>query len=64
MYLMFLLIDTFFKVMSHFVTADHEKEKLEYFATPEGRDDLYRHNQREWRTVLEVLEDFPSVEVT
>lgn len=53
----------FFEVMSHFATAEHEKERLQYFATPEGRDDLYRYNQRERRTVLEVLEDFPSVQV-
>ena len=53
-----------FEVMSHFAKAEHEKERLQYFATPEGRDDLYRYNQRERRTVLEVLEDFPSVQVS
>lgn len=51
----------FFEVMSFFATAEHEKERLEYFASPEGRDDLYQYNQKERRTVLEVLEDFPSV---
>eukprot|EP01018_Ginkgo_biloba_P003361 Gb_02334 [translate_table: standard] len=51
----------FFEVMSHFATAEHEKERLQYFASPEGRDDLYQYNQKERRTVLEVLEDFPSV---
>ncbi|KAF3443896.1 hypothetical protein FNV43_RR13586 [Rhamnella rubrinervis] len=51
----------FFEVMSIFATAQHEKERLQYFASPEGRDDLYQYNQKEWRTVLEVLEDFPSV---
>jgi sulfite reductase alpha subunit-like flavoprotein len=54
----------FFEVMSHFAKAEHEKERLQYFATPEGRDDLYRYNQRERRTVLEVLDDFPSVQVS
>lgn len=54
----------FFEVMSHFAKAEHEKERLQYFATPEGRDDLYRYNHRERRTILEVLEDFPSVEVS
>ncbi|CAL4947577.1 unnamed protein product [Urochloa decumbens] len=53
----------FFEVMSFFATAEHEKEKLQYFASPEGRDDLYRYNQKESRTVLEVLEDFPSVQM-
>lgn len=50
-----------FEVMSHFATSEHEKERLKYFGTPEGRDDLYQYNQRERRIVLEVLEDFPSV---
>jgi hypothetical protein len=40
--------------MSFFSTAEHEKEKLQYFASPEGRDDLYQYNQKESRTVLEV----------
>lgn len=51
----------FFEVMSFFASAEHEKERLEYFSSPEGRDDLYQYNQKERRTVLEVLEDFPSV---
>lgn len=78
--------------MSFFAATDHEKEKLEYFASPLGRDDLYAYNQKERRTVLEVrsyllfvcvflcndfaaslisilsstlqvLEDFPSVDI-
>jgi sulfite reductase alpha subunit-like flavoprotein len=53
----------FFEVMSFYAAAEHEKEKLQYFASPEGRDDLYQYNQKESRTVLEVLEDFPSVQV-
>ncbi|KAH7657685.1 Flavin reductase (NADPH) protein [Dioscorea alata] len=53
----------FFEVMSFFATAEHEKERLQYFASAEGRDDLYQYNQKERRTVLEVLEDFPSVQL-
>ncbi|KAF5750028.1 hypothetical protein HS088_TW03G00357 [Tripterygium wilfordii] len=53
----------FFQVMSFFASAQHEKERLQYFASPEGRDDLYQYNQKERRTVLEVLEDFPSVQM-
>ncbi|KAL0899605.1 hypothetical protein Bca101_083566 [Brassica carinata] len=53
----------FFEVMSFYATAEHEKEKLQYFASPEGRDDLYNYNQKERRSVLEVLEDFPSVQM-
>uniref|UniRef100_A0A9I9DFR7 NADPH-dependent diflavin oxidoreductase 1 n=1 Tax=Cucumis melo TaxID=3656 RepID=A0A9I9DFR7_CUCME len=50
-------------VMSYYATAPHEKERLQYFASPEGRDDLYQYNQKERRSVLEVLEDFPSVKM-
>ncbi|KAL3677409.1 hypothetical protein R1sor_027357 [Riccia sorocarpa] len=53
----------FFEVMSHFASAEHEKERLQYFATSEGRDDLYQYNQKERRSVLEVLLDFPSVQL-
>lgn len=53
----------FFEVMSYYATAPHEKERLQYFASPEGRDDLYQYNQKERRSVLEVLEDFPSVKM-
>ncbi|CAM8994534.1 unnamed protein product [Rhodiola kirilowii] len=53
----------FFEVMSLYATAPHEKERLQYFASPEGRDDLYQYNQKERRTVLEVLDDFPSVQM-
>lgn len=42
------------QVMSVFATAEHERERLKYFASPEGRDDLYQYNQKERRTVLEV----------
>ncbi|KAJ7971211.1 NADPH-dependent diflavin oxidoreductase 1 [Quillaja saponaria] len=53
----------FFEVMSFYATAEHEKERLEYFASAEGRDDLYQYNQKEQRTIVEVLEDFPSVQM-
>ncbi|GAX74179.1 hypothetical protein CEUSTIGMA_g1628.t1 [Chlamydomonas eustigma] len=52
----------FFQVLSHFTpdTSEIEKERLSYFSSVEGRDDLYRYNQREGRSVLEVLQDFKS----
>lgn len=49
----------FLQVMSYFATAEHEKERLQYFASPEGRDDLYEYSQKERRTVLEVMKIFP-----
>ena len=50
-----ILIRSILQVMSYFATAPHEKEKLQYFASPEGRDDLYQYNQKERRSVLEVM---------
>lgn len=47
-------LSSFSQVMSFFATAEHEKERLQYFASPEGRDDIYKYNQKERRTVLEV----------
>ncbi|KAL0040841.1 hypothetical protein WJX79_006949 [Trebouxia sp. C0005] len=52
----------FFEVLQHFATAELEVDRLEYFATPEGRNDLYTYNQKEGRTVLEVLQDFKSAQ--
>ncbi|KAM0857784.1 hypothetical protein ACQ4PT_048252 [Festuca glaucescens] len=43
----------FFEVMSYFATDENEKEKLQYFTSTEGRNDLYSYNQKENRTVLE-----------
>eukprot|EP00873_Tetraselmis_striata_P027357 jgi/Tetstr1/447621/TSEL_034982.t1 len=53
----------FFEVASHFAAAEHEAERLEYFASPEGAEDLYTYNQKEHRSVLEVLDDFPSLQL-
>ena len=51
----------FFEVMSHFAESEHEKERLQYFASAEGAVDLYKYNQRERRTVCEIFDDFPSL---
>ena len=48
------------QVLSHFATEQREKERLEYFSTAEGREEVHRYNQREGRSVLEILQDFPS----
>ena len=37
----------FFRVLHHFASEPAERERLDYFASPEGRDDLARYNQRE-----------------
>ncbi|RLN12604.1 NADPH-dependent diflavin oxidoreductase 1 [Panicum miliaceum] len=55
--------DCYIMIMSYFATAEREKRRLKYLASPEGRDDLNWYNQKEKRTVLEVLQDFPSVQM-
>ncbi|KAF5839539.1 hypothetical protein DUNSADRAFT_512 [Dunaliella salina] len=54
----------FFQVLQNFARTELEQERLAYFATAEGRDDLYRYNQKEGRTVLEVLSDFKTATPT
>ena len=51
----------FFQMLAQFAASEVERERLEYFATDaDGREDLFRYNERERRTLLEVLDDFPS----
>ncbi|GJP41312.1 hypothetical protein CLOM_g978 [Closterium sp. NIES-68] len=51
----------FFEVLGRFASDEREQEKLAWLASPEGREELHEYNQRERRTVLEVLQEFPSV---
>ena len=51
----------FFEVASRFASDPNERDRLSHFASAAGRDELYRYNQRERRTLLEFLSDFPSV---
>lgn len=37
----------FFEVLHHFATDELQQERLEHFATPEGREDLALYNQSE-----------------
>ena len=53
----------FYETAARFAANADEKERLEYFASPEGRDDARRYGERERRTLLEFLDDFPSVAV-
>ena len=51
----------FFQMLAQFTDSEVERERLEYFATDaDGREDLFRYNERERRTLLEVLDDFPG----
>ena len=53
----------FYETAARFAASADEKERLEYFASPEGRDDARRYGAGERRTLLEFLDDFPSVAV-
>ncbi|CAH1440339.1 unnamed protein product [Lactuca virosa] len=59
----------FFEVMSFFVSAEHEKERLEYFASPQGRDDLKlakltKLNRSKLETILPVTAMIVHVKTT
>lgn len=51
----------FFEYLSFFATSPHEKERLDYFVSSEGQEDLRWYNQKEFRTVFQIFQDFPSV---
>ncbi|KAL6779182.1 NFR1 [Auxenochlorella protothecoides x Auxenochlorella symbiontica] len=51
---------TFFEVLRDTARSGLERERLEYLCSAEGLEDLATYNQLEGRTVLEVLQDFPS----
>lgn len=53
----------FFEVAALHASDPMHREKLAELASAEGQDDLYRYCTREARTLLEVLDDFPSVSV-
>lgn len=42
----------FFEVLRHFASKQMEADRLAYFASAEGRDDLSRYNHREGTYVL------------
>nr|GEW09258.1 NADPH-dependent diflavin oxidoreductase 1 isoform X2 [Tanacetum cinerariifolium] len=45
-------------MMSFLATGEHDKHRIQYFASPQGQDDMYQSIQKEWRTVLEVLSNY------
>eukprot|EP01006_Ploeotia_vitrea_P030409 TRINITY_DN62842_c0_g1_i1.p1 TRINITY_DN62842_c0_g1~~TRINITY_DN62842_c0_g1_i1.p1 ORF type:complete len:643 (+),score=266.69 TRINITY_DN62842_c0_g1_i1:159-1931(+) len=51
---------SFFEALAVMATEEREREKLEEFCSAEGQDDLYRYNNKEKRTYIEVFEQFPS----
>jgi len=53
----------FFEVCAYFANDPLEKEKLQHFASPEGRADCYQYCQRERRSVKEFFDEFTSVKL-
>ena len=53
----------FFQVCAYFAKEPLEKEKLQHFASPEGRADCYQYCQRERRSVKEFFDEFTSVKL-
>ncbi|KAI9316606.1 hypothetical protein BX666DRAFT_2019230 [Dichotomocladium elegans] len=54
---------SFFEMLAHFTKDDNQTERLRYFATPEGQDDMYKYCQRPRRTLAEVMFDFKPAEI-
>lgn len=56
---------SFFEKLIPFAAQDHmEREKLQEFCTPgEGADEMYEYAMRVRRTMLEVLEEFGTVQI-
>lgn len=46
-YMLPLALSPHKQVLRHFAAAEGEAERLDYFCSAEGRDDLYAYNQRE-----------------
>ncbi|KAI9592068.1 hypothetical protein BDF19DRAFT_472185 [Syncephalis fuscata] len=54
---------SFFELTAHFAQDPEHAEKLEFFSSAEGQDDLYAYCYRMRRTAFEILEDFNSIKI-
>ncbi|EGG03207.1 uncharacterized protein MELLADRAFT_75350 [Melampsora larici-populina 98AG31] len=54
---------SFISWISYFAQNQDQSERLKEFCTIEAQDDLYDYINRPKRTILEVLQDFKSVEI-
>ncbi|KAI8048571.1 hypothetical protein BDF22DRAFT_746813 [Syncephalis plumigaleata] len=54
---------SFFELTAHFAEDPEHAEKLHYFSTAAGQDDLYAYCYRMRRTAFEVLQDFNSIKL-
>jgi sulfite reductase alpha subunit-like flavoprotein len=55
---------SFFQALAQHCPPGLHADRLKYFASAQGRDDLHEYCRREGRTVLEVLIDFSSAKLS
>lgn len=53
----------FFELLSMLCEDEDEKDRLQWFGSADGVEDLYRYNQREKRMYVEVFEDFKTIQL-
>ncbi|KAI1302506.1 hypothetical protein F5Y03DRAFT_361745 [Xylaria venustula] len=53
----------FFSEIAHYTEDDTHKERLREFADPSRSDEFWDYTSRPRRSILEVLQDFPSVRI-
>ncbi|KAF2270286.1 riboflavin synthase domain-like protein [Lojkania enalia] len=54
---------SFFAQLAHFTTDEFHRERLLEFTNPEYLDELYDYTTRPRRSILEILQEFDSVEI-
>ena len=55
---------SFFQALAQHCPPGLHADRLKYFASAQGRDDLHEYCRREGRTVLEILTDFSSAKLS
>jgi sulfite reductase alpha subunit-like flavoprotein len=50
----------FFELLAFFAGGDFEKERLRYFASREGAEDMFDYCQRSKRSCFDIFREFPS----
>lgn len=53
----------FFEIIAHYTDDPMHKERLEEFSNPVYTDEFYDYTSRPRRSILEVLQDFPTVKI-
>lgn len=54
---------SFFSIIAHFAEDQSQRERLREFTKPEYIDELYDYTTRPRRSILEVLQEFGTVEI-